>query len=129
MGWLALALTLLLEQLRPLPLRNPVYALAGTMDFDFEAEALGQDGDGNDVFLRDIWPAPEDVERTIAESINKEMFTEDYADVFAGDDRWRSLPTPEGIDLKSSLTRSFSRGLRSLSVRFVRMSRTPQLMS
>ncbi|WP_353508872.1 aconitate hydratase [Intrasporangium sp.] len=72
------------------------YALAGTMDFDFEAEALGQDADGGDVFLRDIWPAPEDVERTIAESINKEMFTEDYADVFAGDERWRSLPTPEG---------------------------------
>ena len=72
------------------------YALAGTMDFDFEAEPLGQDGDGNDVYLRDIWPAPEHVERTIAESISKEMFTEDYADVFAGDERWRSLPTPEG---------------------------------
>jgi aconitate hydratase len=72
------------------------YALAGTMDFDFDAEPLGKDADGNDVFLKDIWPAPADVERTIASSINKEMFTEDYADVFAGDERWQSLPTPEG---------------------------------
>jgi aconitate hydratase len=66
------------------------------MDFDFDAEPLGQDTDGNDVFLEDLWPAPADVERTITESINKEMFTSDYADVFAGDERWRSLPTPEG---------------------------------
>ena len=72
------------------------YALAGTMDFDFDSEPLGQDSEGNDVFLRDIWPAPEDVERTIASSINRDMFTEDYADVFAGDERWQSLPTPEG---------------------------------
>ncbi|GAB3870986.1 aconitate hydratase AcnA [Terrabacter terrigena] len=72
------------------------YALAGTMDFDFESEPLGQDTDGNDVFLEDIWPAPEDVEQTIAASINQQMFTDDYADVFAGDERWQSLPTPEG---------------------------------
>jgi aconitate hydratase len=72
------------------------YALAGTMDFDFENEPLGQGSDGSDVFLKDIWPAPEDVERTIASSINSAMFTEDYADVFAGDERWQSLPTPAG---------------------------------
>lgn len=72
------------------------YALAGTMDFDFDSQPLGQDADGNDVFLKDIWPAPADVERTIAASISQEMFTEDYADVFAGDQRWQSLPTPEG---------------------------------
>ena len=72
------------------------YALAGTMDFDFESEPLGTDSDGNAVYLRDIWPAPADVERVIASSINTEMFREDYADVFAGDERWRSLPTPEG---------------------------------
>ncbi|KRE40236.1 aconitate hydratase [Knoellia sp. Soil729] len=72
------------------------YALAGTMDFDFEAEPLGQDTDGNDVFLKDIWPAPADVESTIASSISQDMFTKDYADVFAGDERWQSLPTPEG---------------------------------
>ncbi|MDV3221344.1 aconitase family protein, partial [Intrasporangium sp.] len=72
------------------------YALAGTMDFDFETEPLGQDPEGNAVFLKDIWPAPADVERTITASISKEMFTKDYADVFAGDERWQSLPTPEG---------------------------------
>jgi aconitate hydratase len=72
------------------------YALAGTMDFDFETDALGKDQDGNDVFLRDIWPSADEVEATIANSINKEMFTKDYADVFAGDERWQSLPTPEG---------------------------------
>ncbi|WP_109472904.1 aconitate hydratase [Ornithinimicrobium cavernae] len=72
------------------------YALAGTMDFDFEAEPLGVDTEGNEVFLKDIWPNPEDVEATIATSISREMFTEDYADVFAGDERWQSLSTPEG---------------------------------
>jgi aconitate hydratase len=72
------------------------YGLAGTMDFDFETQPLGQDPQGNDVFLRDIWPSPQDVQITIDNSINQAMFTKDYADVFAGDERWRSLPTPEG---------------------------------
>lgn len=72
------------------------YALAGTMDFDFSTDSLGKDTDGNDVFLKDLWPTPQDVENTIATSITKEMFTTDYADVFAGDERWQSLPTPEG---------------------------------
>ncbi|MEP6797808.1 MAG: aconitate hydratase, partial [Lapillicoccus sp.] len=71
-------------------------ALAGTMDFDFATQPLGQDTDGADVFLDDIWPAPQDVEATIAGAISQEMFTKDYADVFAGDERWQSLPTPEG---------------------------------
>lgn len=72
------------------------YALAGTMDFDFETEPLGQDLDGNDVFLRDIWPDPAEVQRTIDETINRDMYTKDYANVFAGDERWQSLPTPAG---------------------------------
>jgi aconitate hydratase len=72
------------------------YALAGTMDFDFDNQPLGQDTDGNDVFLRDIWPSPQDVQTTIDSAISQEMYTGRYADVFAGDDRWRSLPTPEG---------------------------------
>lgn len=72
------------------------YALAGTMDFDFETDALGQDQDGNDVFLRDIWPSPAEVEQVIGDSITREMYTEDYADVFSGDERWRALETPEG---------------------------------
>jgi aconitate hydratase len=72
------------------------YALAGTMDFDFETDPLGEDNDGNDVFLRDIWPSQRDVADTIASAINQEMFTKNYADVFKGDDRWRNLPTPSG---------------------------------
>lgn len=72
------------------------YALAGTMDFDFESEPLGQDADGNDVFLRDIWPDPQLVQDTIDEALDREMFVKDYADVFAGDERWQSLDTPDG---------------------------------
>jgi aconitate hydratase len=72
------------------------YALAGTMDFDFETEPLGKDDNGNDVYLRDIWPSQKDVADTIASAINRDMFTKNYADVFKGDDRWRNLPTPSG---------------------------------
>ncbi|GEA85194.1 aconitate hydratase AcnA [Cellulomonas gelida] len=72
------------------------YALAGTMDFDFEADPLGRTEDGHPVFLRDIWPAPEQVQATIDASIDRKMFEDDYADVFAGDERWRGLDTPEG---------------------------------
>ncbi len=72
------------------------YALAGTMDFDFENDPLGEDSTGKDVFLRDIWPSQKDIDDTIASAINTEMFTRNYADVFKGDDRWRNLPTPEG---------------------------------
>ena len=72
------------------------YALAGTMDFDFDSDPLGKDGDGNEVFLKDIWPSQKDISDTIASAINTEMFTKNYADVFKGDDRWRNLPTPSG---------------------------------
>ncbi|MCR3718252.1 MULTISPECIES: aconitate hydratase AcnA [Prauserella salsuginis group] len=72
------------------------YALAGTMDFDFENQPLGQDTDGNDVFLRDIWPSPQEIQSTIDSAITQEMFTKDYSDVFDGGERWKSLPTPEG---------------------------------
>jgi aconitate hydratase len=72
------------------------YALAGTMDFDFENDALGQDPQGNPVFLKDIWPSAQEIDDTIKSAISQEMFTKSYADVFKGDERWRSLPTPEG---------------------------------
>lgn len=72
------------------------YALAGTMDFDFESDPLGRDEAGQPIFLRDIWPTPDEVQSTIDASIDRAMFTKDYADVFSGDDRWRALPTPEG---------------------------------
>jgi aconitate hydratase len=72
------------------------YALAGTMDFDFETQPLGQDTDGTDVYLKDIWPNLQEIQETMASSINKEMFASSYADVFDGGERWKSLPTPEG---------------------------------
>ncbi|PVE19162.1 aconitate hydratase [Arthrobacter sp. Bz4] len=72
------------------------YALAGTMDFDFAADPLGQDDDGNDVFLKDIWPNPVEVQQIIDESIDKEMFKASYSTIFDGDERWQSLPTPAG---------------------------------
>ena len=72
------------------------YALAGSMDVDLFDDPLGQDTDGNDVFLKDIWPSPQEIEETIAQAITSDMFGESYADVFAGDERWQSLPTPEG---------------------------------
>jgi aconitate hydratase len=72
------------------------YAIAGTMDIDLIHEPLGVGADGNAVYLHDIWPTPQEVQTVITSSISSEMFTKDYADVFAGDERWRSLPTPTG---------------------------------
>jgi len=71
------------------------YALAGRMDIDFAAEPLGVGANGP-VFLRDIWPAPKDVEAEILRSVKADMFREQYADVFTGDDRWRALSVPTG---------------------------------
>ena len=72
------------------------YALAGRMDLDLVNEPLGSDRDGNDVFLRDIWPSADDIQRTIAASVRGDMFSRTYADVFTGDENWRALPVPEG---------------------------------
>ena len=72
------------------------YSLAGTMDFDFENEALGADSDGNDVYLRDIWPDPVEVQKIADASIDSDMFKAKYATVFDGDEHWTSLPTPDG---------------------------------
>ena len=72
------------------------YALAGTMDFDFETDSLGLDKEGNAVLLKDIWPTPEEVQETIDRTISSDMFNRQYAGVFEGDERWKSLPTPVG---------------------------------
>ncbi|SET98175.1 aconitate hydratase AcnA [Nonomuraea wenchangensis] len=72
------------------------YALAGTMDLDLDTEPLGVGNDGQPVYLRDIWPSPEEVAEVVHSSIGREMFERDYADVFKGDDHWRSLPIPTG---------------------------------
>ncbi|MGI8759741.1 MAG: aconitate hydratase [Jatrophihabitantaceae bacterium] len=72
------------------------YALAGTMDVDLVNDPLGTAEDGSDVFLHDIWPSPQEIQKTIDQAIASEMYTKDYADVFAGDERWQNLSTPEG---------------------------------
>ncbi|MFI6534125.1 aconitate hydratase AcnA [Nonomuraea sp. NPDC050547] len=72
------------------------YALAGTMDIDLDTEPLGVGNDGEPVFLKDIWPSPEEISDVVNSSIGREMFERDYADVFKGDDTWRSLPIPTG---------------------------------
>jgi aconitate hydratase len=72
------------------------YALAGRMDIDLLTEPIGVGEDGEDVYLSDLWPSPEDVRETVAGSIGEEMFRETYADVFTGDETWRGLPVPEG---------------------------------
>src|SRR5881397_3369497 len=71
------------------------YALAGRMDIDFNTEPIGV-GNGGPVFLRDIWPAPKEVEDEILRSVKAEMFKAQYSNVFHGDDNWRGLPVPEG---------------------------------
>jgi aconitate hydratase len=72
------------------------YALAGTMDLDLSTEPLGHDAQGNPVTLADIWPSPQEIQEVIESSLSAEQFTSRYAEVFAGDERWTSLPTPEG---------------------------------
>ena len=72
------------------------YALAGSMDVDLFEDPLGQDSEGNDVYMKDIWPTAKEIEDVIAQAINSDMFGSNYQDVFAGDEQWRSLPTPEG---------------------------------
>ncbi len=72
------------------------YALAGTMDHDFEKDSLGDDASGKPVFLKDIWPTATEIQSVINSSISSEMFTKDYATVFEGDHRWKSLATPTG---------------------------------
>ncbi|MDK8846403.1 aconitate hydratase [Corynebacterium sp. MSK297] len=78
------------------PMMVIAYAIAGTMDFDFDEQPLGQDKEGNDVFLKDIWPSPEEIEETIEASISREMYEADYADVFKGDEQWQNLDIPKG---------------------------------
>ncbi len=72
------------------------YALAGTMDHNFESDPIGKDQSGNEVFLADIWPTAAEIQSVIDSSISSEMFKKDYASVFEGDHRWKSLATPTG---------------------------------
>ncbi len=72
------------------------YALAGRMDMDLTTEALGSDAAGKPVFLRDIWPTPQEIETTVRASVSTDMFRKEYGEVFEGDAHWKSMPVPEG---------------------------------
>jgi aconitate hydratase len=83
------------------------YALAGTMDIDLDTEPLGTDQEGKPVFLTDIWPSPQEVQTVVASSVAADMFTTDYADVFNGDDNWRSLSVPTGDTFEWDATSTY----------------------
>ncbi|WP_341938317.1 aconitate hydratase AcnA [Marinimicrobium sp. C2-29] len=71
------------------------YALAGTMDIDLQKEPLGYDKDNKPVYLKDVWPSTEDIQKAITDNLDPEMFSEKYSDVFSGDESWKSLPVEE----------------------------------
>src|SRR4029079_18490661 len=73
------------------------YALAGRMDIDLLNEPLGEDQDGNDVYLRDLWPSAEEIQKTITRAVRGEMFSRTSAVVCTGERAWRELPVPEGF--------------------------------
>ncbi len=72
------------------------YALAGTVDIDFETEPLGHDPNGEPVYLKDLWPTQDEIQAVIGEALKPELFRQEYARVFEGDERWRAIPVPEG---------------------------------
>jgi aconitate hydratase len=72
------------------------YALAGTVDIDLTKEPIGEDINGEAVYLRDIWPSPEEVRDVVAKSVTPELFEQNYSHVFEGDEHWRALPNTEG---------------------------------
>src|SRR5690606_22177599 len=72
------------------------YAIAGSMNVDLTSEPLGKDRDGNDVYLKDLWPSQQEIQRVMLEAVQADMFRRRYADVFKGDERWQNLPVPEG---------------------------------
>ena len=88
------------QQVRAAFLASPplvvAYAIAGTVDIDLTTDPVGVDPNGQEVFLKDIWPTPDEIQSTIAEHVTSEMFREEYATVFDGDDRWQMLPVPTG---------------------------------
>ena len=94
------------------------YALAGSMNVDLYREPLGQDPDGRDVFFRELWPSQQEVEQAMSTAVSPEMFRSKYQDVFSGDERWQSLPSPSGQrfawEEKSTYVRkpSFFEGMR-----------------
>jgi len=82
------------------PVLVVAYALAGRVDTDLVREPLGQDNDGNDVFLKDIWPSQADIANTIADSLTADMFKQQYGEVFKGPEEWQALPAPTGLNFQ-----------------------------
>jgi aconitate hydratase len=72
------------------------YSIAGRVDIDFEAEPLGESGDGKPVYLRDVWPSQSDIRDAVAASLNPDMFVAEYGKIFDGDEQWAALPSPTG---------------------------------
>jgi aconitate hydratase len=72
------------------------YAIAGTMNFDLVEDSLGDDQNGNPVYLRDIWPSQAEVQEMVLQNINREMFISSYEEVFAGDSNWNQIDSPTG---------------------------------
>jgi len=72
------------------------YALAGSLDLDLSSEPLGEDRDGNPVYLKDIWPSSHEIQEVVKRSVTSEMFRRSYSSVFQGDERWNSIDSPEG---------------------------------
>ena len=72
------------------------YALAGRMDVDLTSESLGNGSDGQPVYLRDIWPTPQEIESTVRASVTSEQYRKQYSEVYEGDAHWKSMPVPEG---------------------------------
>ncbi len=72
-----------------------VYALAGTMDIDLTSEPIGQDKDGNDVYMKDIWPSQSEIAELVEATVTRDAFQSKYADVFKGDEKWREVEVPQ----------------------------------
>ncbi len=83
------------------------YALVGRMDVDLYEEPLGKGSDGSDIFLKDIWPSGQEIEKIVAQSINREMFGDKYADIFAGDETWQQISVPPGDRYKWDLSSTY----------------------
>ena len=82
------------------PLLVVAYSLTGSVDIDLIREPIGQDQDGSDVFLKDLWPSQSDIADTIAESLTSDMFKQQYGEVFAGPSEWQDLAAPVGVNFQ-----------------------------
>jgi aconitate hydratase len=85
------------------------YALAGSMDVDLYNDALGQDPQGKPVYLKDIWPSPEEVQQVMNQSVRQEMFKKEYGQATEGDEQWKRMPVPEGELFKWDMQSTYVR--------------------